>query len=391
MNSDIRILIAVGTLGIGGAEGQILEICRCLGEREFRFDVVTMGEDGPLAADLKNAGARVHSLRVGGHGSGRARRLVRLLRAIPRCRALLRELRPDLIHAYLPEMCVVAAASRWPRRRPPLIASKRMLVRWISRDPIYFPIARWINRRADLVLANSEAVRQDAISKEGAERRRVCVIHNGVDTQRFRPGPPEDALARELSLPAGTPVIGMVANFHGYKGHTDMVEAAAILRAQGLKFSLVFVGRDGNGSEDVHRKIREAGLAESVRFAGPRADIPRFLSLFDVFVSASHEEGFSNSVLEAMASGRAIVGTSVGGTLEQIQDGVDGLLVEPGNPEGLASALSRLLQDPSLRARLAAAARAAAVQRFSLARLGEQTSSLYRQLIGEEACGAWSP
>jgi glycosyltransferase involved in cell wall biosynthesis len=383
MNPDIRVLIAVGTLGIGGTEGQILEICRSLGEREFQFDVVTMGEDGPLATDLKNAGARVHSLRVGRQGSGSAQRLLRLVRMIPRCRSLLRKLRPDLIHAYLPEMSVVAAACRWPRRRPPLIASKRTLVRWIGRDPIYFPIARWINRSADVLLANSEAVRQDAISKEGVDPRRVRVIHNGVDTERFHPGPREETLARELSLPAGTPVIGMVANLYDYKGHADMVGAAAILRARGLKFALLFVGRDGNASENVRRKVREAGLSECVRFAGPRTDVPRLLGLFDVFVSASHEEGFSNSILEAMASGRAVVGTSVGGTLEQIEDGVNGLLFEPGNSEGLALALSRLLQDAGLRTRLATAARAAAVQRFSLARLVEQTSRLYRNVIGE--------
>ncbi len=382
-----RVLVAINTLEIGGAERQVLEICRALGEREFRFDVVTTGEEGPLAADLRNAGARVHSLWVGGRGSGRARRLLRLVRSVLRYRSLLKELQPDLIHAYLPEMSIVSAASRWPRRRPPLIVSKRTLVRWMARDPIYFPIARWINRRADVILANSEAVRQHAISREGADPRRFRVIHNGVDTERFRPGPPEEALARELALPSGIPVIGMVANFLGYKGHADVVQAAATLRAQGLRFALLFVGRDGNASEAVRRQIQEEGLAECVRFAGPRPDVRGLLRLFDIFVSASHEEGFSNSILEAMASGRAIVATSVGGTVEQIEDERSGLLVKPEDPARLALALSRLLREPDLRLRLGATARETAIRRFSLERLARQMASLYLDMIRGETAG----
>jgi glycosyltransferase involved in cell wall biosynthesis len=376
-----RVLVAINTLEIGGAERQVLEICRALGEREFRFDVVTTGEEGPLAADLRRAGARVHSLRVGGRGSGRARRLLRLVQSVSRYRSLLEKLQPDLIHAYLPEMSVVSAASRWPRRRPPLVVSKRTLVRWMARDPIYFPIARWINRRADVLLANSEAVRQDAIGKEGADPERIRVIHNGVNTERFSPGPSEEALARQLGLPPGVPVIGMVANFFGYKGHADVVDAAAILRGRRLPFTLLFVGREGDASEGVRRRVREAGLTESVLFSGPCSEVPDLLRLCDVYVSASHEEGFSNSILEAMASGLAIVATSVGGTPEQIDDNTTGLLVPPGDPERLAAALSRLLQDGGLRSRLAAAAREDAVARFSLERLAESVAALYRDTI----------
>lgn len=381
MNSDFRILIAVGSLEIGGSERQVVEICRRLRAEGFGFDVVTMSDGGPLAQDLRSAGARLHSLRLGGQVSGRGRRFLRLVRAIPRCRSRLYELEPDLIHAYLPEMSVVAAASRWPRRRPPLIVSKRNLVRTVARDPIYFPIARWTNRRADVILANSEAVRRDVLSKEGADASRIRVIYNGVDAERFCPRPASETLARELLLPAGVPVVGMVANLHPYKGHADIVDAAVILRAQGLRFTLLFVGRDGDASRDVRRKVREAGLDESVRFAGPRTDVPDLVGLFDVFVSASHEEGFSNAILEAMAAGRAVVATAAGGTSEQIEDGRSGLLVEPKDPAGLALALTRMLREPELRLRLGAAAREIAVRSFSLERAALQMASLYRDMI----------
>jgi len=375
-----RVLIAVGTLEVGGAERQVLEICRALGERGFRFDVVTIGEEGALAPDLRNAGAGMHSLRISPRGSSRMARLLRLVRSVPRMRALLRQLRPDLVHAYLTEMSIVTVAARWPRRRPPLILSKRSLAEWVARDPIYFPLARWMNRRADVILANSNAVADEAIRKENADPKRVRVIYNGVDMERYHPGPPEEALARELGIPAGVPVIGMIANFFVYKGHAEVVRAAAILRGQGLEFTLLFVGRDGDASEEVRRRIREAGLTERVRFAGSRPDVPGLLRLCDVFVSASYEEGFSNSILEAMSSGRAIVATRVGGTPEQIEDGVTGLLAQPRDPEALALALARVLREPDLRSRLGAAAREAVGHRFSLDRLAERISNLYREV-----------
>jgi glycosyltransferase involved in cell wall biosynthesis len=171
----------------------------------------------------------------------------------------------------------------------------------------------------------------------------------------------------------------MVANFFGYKGHADVVQAAAILRDQGLDFTLLFVGRDGDASDAVRRQVQE-GLTDRVRFAGPRTDIPRLLRLIDIFVSASHEEGFSNSILEAMASGRAIVATSAGGTVEQIDDGITGLLVDPRSPEALAGALGRLLRTPGLPLRLGAAAREAVGHRFSLEMLTQRISSLYREV-----------
>jgi glycosyltransferase involved in cell wall biosynthesis len=127
--------------------------------------------------------------------------------------------------------------------------------------------------------------------------------------------------------------------------------------------------------------VREAlgrlGLADRVVFAGPRSDIPEILRLFDVFVSASHEEGLSNSILEAMAAARPIVATAVGGSAEQIVSEVSGLLIPPGDLPAMENALRRLIAEPGMRGRFGAAARRRALEIFSLDRLKRTMSEIY--------------
>lgn len=377
--APLRVLIAVGSMEVGGTERQILEICRGLSADQFDISVVTVGDKGPLRDALEETGTNVYSLGIRRDkvGETRLQRALRLVRSVPRFRALLRKIRPQIIHAFLLEMSVVSAAARWPRGRPPLIVSKRSLVRWIARDPIYFRLARWCNRQADLLLANSKAVARDAIENEGADESKLKVVFNGVDVARFAPSLPDAALGCELGLPKQDPVIGMVANLNVYKGHADLLEAAAMLRARGRRFTLLFVGGDGNASEAV--RARASALDVPVIWAGPRHDVERILPLMNVVVSASHEEGFSNSILEAMACGRAIVATAVGGSAEQILDGQSGRLFPPRDPVSLAEVLGTLLDDPALCGGLGHAARQTAEQKFSLLRLLGEMEQIYRK------------
>lgn len=379
MRARPRVLHIIGSLDIGGAERQIVEIVRGLAGR-FEFHVGLLSSGGLLEPLVHAVGAEIHPLASRG-AAGPARRVWRATRARSRLRSLLRGLDPDIIHSWLFEGSLFAAASRWPSRTPPLIVSRRSLVEWIARHRGYYPLARWTNRQADLLLANSEAVRMDVMRKEGVGGGRVELIYNGVDTSVYTPGPPYEDLRRELGLPAGLLVVGMVANLNAYKGHAEVVEAAAALRVEGKRLALLFVGRDGDAAEPLRQQVERLKL-ENVVFAGSRGEVPRILRLMDVFVSASHEEGLSNSILEAMAAGRAIVATGVGGTVEQIEDGVTGLIVPPRDPVALAAAVGRLLGDPALRERFGAAAREEATRRFSIPAMLASVEAVYLRLLG---------
>ncbi|MEO8432633.1 MAG: glycosyltransferase [Acidobacteriota bacterium] len=375
--SPRKILVVIGSLEVGGAERQIVEIARLLQGPDFQFHVVTTAAGGPLEAPLRATGATCETLGPPGAHPPRSKseRAWRAVRNAAALRGILRRRRPDLIHSYLTETSAIAAAARWPGRAPFHVYSKRSLVRWIAREAVYFPLVKWTNARADLILANSHAVAEESIRKEGTPAAKIRVVHNGVDTDLYRPGPRSDALAGELGIPAGSPVVGMIANLHLYKGHADVLRACASWGQPDLR--LVFVGREGNASDSVRRLVAELGLAERVVFTGPRTDVPELLRLFDVFVSASHEEGFSNSILEAMASGCGIVATAVGGTVEQIEDGKSGCLVPPEDPAAIERALRRLFDTPDFLAKVRGNARARAVERFSLAALRDAMAEIY--------------
>jgi glycosyltransferase involved in cell wall biosynthesis len=240
-------------------------------------------------------------------------------------------------------------------------------------------VERLVNQYTDVIVANSEAVRQDAIRQEGLPPDKVVVIHNGLDVPRFAVKPRAD-LRAGLGVRDGVPVIGVVANFIHYKGYEFFLEAWRMIRTRTPDAVGLLVG-DGPMRAPMERRAAEMGLADSLRFVGLRTDIPDLLALMDVVVHPSLEEGFSNAVLEAMAAGRALVVTAVGGNPEAVTDEVTGVLVPPRDPAALAGAVLRLLADPAARVRLGDAARRRVASDFTLDAMVRQYEALYQRLI----------
>ncbi|HEY8207143.1 MAG TPA: glycosyltransferase family 4 protein [Myxococcaceae bacterium] len=205
-------------------------------------------------------------------------------------------------------------------------------------------------------------------------RHKVRTIYNGVDLSRFTPAsevfdlPPEQAQAPHPSpgpAPAPASPVGIVTVAHliPHKGVDHLVRAMALARSE---LRLTVVG-DGPQLEPLRALARELGVAEKVTFAGLRNDVHALLAGCDVFVHpAVWEEAFGLTIAEAMAAGRAVVASRTGGIPELVEDGVSGLLVEPGDPGALARALDLLSARPALRQQLGASARSRAQQRFNL-------------------------
>ncbi len=181
------------------------------------------------------------------------------------------------------------------------------------------------------------------------------------------------AFADPSPLNLGTsPVVVCVANLFAYKGHRVLLEALSSLVSEGLQCRLALVG-DGPERSALEEEVRVRGL--DVLFAGQRTDAARYVAAADVVVLPSLHEGMSNAIMEAMALGRPVVATSVGGTPELLGD--TGLLCPPGDPRALAEALRRVLLDPALRERLGVAARNRLRKEFSVDALVERHLAAY--------------
>jgi len=259
----------------------------------------------------------------------------------------------------------------------------------VTRRMDYVPnrlFARWLYGGAvDGVAAISGAV-AGALERAGVPRERITVIPSGVDCAHFRPPTADErAHARTaLGLGGADCAVGAVGALEPRKGCRHLVEAIAVLArataAGGGRVAAIVAG-DGSLRDALAAEIRRLGLADTVRMVGHVDDPRPILWALDIFAMPSLSEGLGVALLEAMACGLSAVAARVGGIVDAVQDGRTGVLVAPGDANALARAIASLGADAGARIAMGAAARARAVERFSMASMARRTVELYRACL----------
>jgi glycosyltransferase involved in cell wall biosynthesis len=361
----LAVVLVVAQLHRGGTERQVALLAGGLSEAGHRVVVATLFDDGAHAAWLRERGIDVRGPLAGPGPLG-------VLRAVVRLVALLRSVRPDVVHAFLLAGCAVAAPAALLARVPARVAGRRSLGDWKAGRPVAAVLERLTNPGFHAFVANAEAVAQDALRRERLPAARVHVIRNALEPAVFEP---VDGPADRPQDQVPSPVVLCVANLIDYKGHRYLLKAHARLREQGLEVGLLLAGA-GPEQEALAAQARQAQLA--VQLLGARSDVDALLSVVDLVVLPSLHEGMSNALMEAMARGRAVVATDVGGNREVLGDA--GVLCPPADPPRLAEAMSRVLRDPQLRADLESKARERAARLFGLDRMVSQHVALYTEL-----------
>jgi glycosyltransferase involved in cell wall biosynthesis len=200
-----------------------------------------------------------------------------------------------------------------------------------------------------------------------------------VDPSRYAV-PAEPGLRASLGIPAEAKTIGVVARLIAYKGHRFFLQACQEIKRRHPRATFLLIG-DGPEAGSLAALSRQLGLQEAVRFLGTRSDIPQLLSLLDVVALPSLEEGFPNVVLEAMAAGKPVVATRVGGTPEAVIHRETGLLVPPKDPRALADAILEVLDDPQRANAMGQAGCERVRKAFDLSRMVQEIEALYEELI----------
>src|SRR6266566_1151759 len=362
MDRPIRIMFAINTLERGGAECQLVELATVLDRARFGPSVVCVVAGGPLADELAAAGVPVSVFSA------------RTLPGLVALTAHTRRLAPDIVHAFLFGSNVIATFAATIARVPTVITSRRSLSFFKDGRPHYDLLQGIANRFTDVVIANSEAVRADTIRRERLDPAKVRVIHNGVDLTRFGDAAAASAIRAELLSDGGGLLLVVVANLTPYKGLDYFVDAWREVLKQVPEARAVVVGE---GPERKSLEARSVDISPSIRFIGRRDDVPAILAAADLVVQASLEEGFPNAVLEAMAAGRAVVATAVGGTEEIVQQERTGRLVPERDSRALAEAIVSLLRDPDSRHAFGHAGRQRIENSFSISPMVARYSTLY--------------
>jgi glycosyltransferase involved in cell wall biosynthesis len=302
------------------------------------------------------------------------------LSAAWRLSRIVKQLKPDVIHAHDPHGVAMAAlalsmwrgGSRTAPRRPPLVAARRVDFHMKGNA-----LSRWKYRQVDCFVCASDAIRKIVIA-DGVPSAQVVTIHEGIDLAHVAAAPPAD-LHAELWLPHHAPVVGNVAALVAHKGQRHLIEAAAIVMQQVPDARFVIAG-EGELRPQLERQIKDRHLEKHVFLTGFRPDILSIHKAFDIFVMSSVTEGLGTSLLDAMACGKPVVATTAGGMPEVVADSETGLLVPPRDDRALAAAIVRLLKDPSLRAAMGAAGDRRVREHFSSERMVQDTLDLYKRV-----------
>jgi glycosyltransferase involved in cell wall biosynthesis len=370
--TPIRVVFCLDSLGVGGTEMNAVRVAERLDPALFKLSVACFRGDGLLRHRFDAAGIDVQVFPVRSlYGRGMLDEGLRFAR-------FLRRERVDVVHAH--DRYANIFAVPWARLAgtPAIIASKR----WGSIGRAHGIGNRLAYRLAHRVLGNSDAVGESLVATEGVARKRVVVIPNFVDDVAFAaPSPEWIAEMREaLSLPASARVVGIVANLRAIKDHRTLIEAVAQLRPKHPELVLVMIGA-GPERAALEARVAELGIGDMVRFAGTRPNLPNPHRLFDVSVLCSLSEGFPNTIVEAMAAGRPVVATSVGGVPDAVRDGYNGILIGVGDVSALAASLDRLLGDPYLRSNMGLAGQEMARSRYTAAAVVPTVARLYEEML----------
>jgi sugar transferase (PEP-CTERM/EpsH1 system associated) len=361
----VRVMHVVYTLRTGGMEMGVVKLVNGLDPSRVQSSICSTTPAGEIKA-LVNPQVPVFEL------ARRAGNDVKVVRDMYR---LFRRERPHIVHTHawgtLLEGLVAARAARVP-----------VVIHGEHGTLQLRPHQRWLQRlgwaSADRVLSVSSRLAERMAHETGFPPRRITTIRNGVSLGKFQPAS-RDGARRLLQLPEQRLVVGTVGRLVPVKDQASLVEAVAGLERSGLGVTLAIAG---DGPERAALEARARQLGVDLRLLGYRPDVEQVLAALDVFVLSSVSEGLSNTILEAMASGRPVVATRVGGAEEMIEDGVTGVLVPASDPAALSAALRRVLTSADAGAAMGAAARARVEAEFTLDGMMQRYDALY---IGEAA------
>lgn len=394
--------------GLGGAPLSMIQLARSLPSDELE-PLLVFSDEGPVVQHARALGLATRvvpfrdSLFYGAHTPFRPMMLLRLLSTlrdtVRRLERVILEERPSLVHLNTVVLIQAALAAR--RTHVPVIWHVREVLGDFA--PMRFAQIQLISRMATRIIANSGA---SAAPFMGSGK--VTRIYNGVDTDAFRPGAPDEraSVRTELGLPDDALVVGMVGSVQAPKGHFVMLDALELIARRFSNVCLLLVAggvpdgyaRTWKGRvksllhrpygllEDLLAQAERRGLRSRIHVAGYRLDVPRMLWAMDLLAFPSQKpEGFGRPIVEAMAAGLPVVAVNVGASPELVLHGETGLLASPNDAPALADAIGRILADPELVAHMGVAGRARAQQVFSEPAYAAAVLDVYRDVLGTAA------
>jgi glycosyltransferase involved in cell wall biosynthesis len=391
-SDPVKILRVIARLNMGGPALHVAYLTEGLRQRGYETVLVAgtlaRGEDSmAFVADARDVEiVQIDQL-------GREISPLRDLVATVRLARLIRKERPQILHTHTAKAGTVGrvAAVLAGSRRPPIIVHTfhgHVLRGYFGplRSRFFRQLERWLATKTTALIAVSPQVRDDLVALGVAPKERFVVIRLGIELdERVTANANGRADNRRyLGIPGDRFAVGWIGRMTAVKRTDDILVAFKRLRDSGIDAVLCLVG-DGPDRPELERRAHELGVIRDTVFLGYQEDVAPFYSAFDALILPSSNEGTPVSAIEALAAGRPVVATRVGGVPDVVRDGEDGFLVDAGDTDELADRLEQLARDPALRERMGKQGRERVLPRYAVDRLVQDVDELYRSLLSEAA------
>jgi len=380
-NEKTNILYIIGSLSKGGAEMHLFRTLPLLIKKNYRITIFLISERGQLADGLTSVGIKIIEPWIKRGFGIKSNILFKLFRLTLVSLQLLIYLifqRSHIIHFFLPASYLLGGIISLIAGKQILVMSRRSLNDYMKNKKIIQTLEFFLHKRMDFLLGNSKSVVKQLII-EAKDSSKVGLIYNGVDITKKKYI--RKKIRDSWNIPETTFLMVIVANLISYKGHSDLFAALGQIKTRLGDWKLLVVGRDDGIGQRLQKQIYTLGLTPNVRFMGESDDVEEFLACSDVGLLVSHQEGFSNAILEGMAFGLPMIVTDVGGNAEAVIDGKTGLVVTVKDTVAIASAIIKLHNDSGLRLSMGKLGLVRVQSEFSIKKCVDQYDQIYSNLL----------
>lgn len=368
----INVIHLVEELTIGGLEKTLTAIVLNLNKEKYNVSVWCLREGGFFADKLVKEGIDVKILHIS--TSRNPLSIYKLYR-------LLKSRKFDIIHTHAYSAGTIGRVSAFLAGIPIIISHNHSIYDYYHK---YYHFVEWfLSLITDRVICISEAVNRFANETQRINARKLITIHNGIDDVCTVTEKRCSDLKKELCIPINHSVIGTIAHLEEHKGVKYFLESASLLLATRKDISFLLVG-EGALKGELKKRCVDLKIEKNVIFAGERSDISEILFSIDIFVLPSLREGLPLAILEAMACGKPVIATNVGGIPEIVKNGVNGILVSPRDPEALYRAMGKLLNNREMREEMGRNGKKMCSESFNFKTMLEKIENLYDFLLCEK-------
>ena len=365
-----KLLLIIDHLDPGGAQRQIIELVKRLPRTEFQITVCNLdGTRAELTREIQESGIPVHSINQSGFLD---------LRALLSLYKFIKDNSFDIVHTYLFTADTYGRIAAFCARTPSIITSLRSVDTWKNR--LHILTDRILACFTDRILVNVHKITSFLINNEQINPKIIRTIYNGIDLSKMKCNQSATAVRKNLTLDPSDQLIGIFARNDPVKDHMIFFKAAKIILSNHKNVTFLAMG-DGMTGESIQSILDELDIKQGIILKDHSIDYLDYINAVDVSVLSSLVEGCSNVILESMAFGKPVVATAVGGNPELVVEGKTGFLVPPKDPEKLAWAIIKILENPELGEYFGKNGQQRVKKYFSMEKMINNTVLTYRNVL----------